>query len=225
MGKAIAKAPNPVKRVGKDLQSLMVNRLEDTYKGSKAALNYDTVFQLLIAVILSAQTNDNQVNKITEKLFFDYPDAPALSKLSQEELEQAIKTCGLYKNKAKNIIAASKCILTDFKGEVPTTRKELMSLPGVGRKTANVVLSVGLGQPALAVDTHVFRVSRRLGLAYASTPEGVEADLCELIPAEKWGDAHHWLIWHGRRVCAAQKPKCSICPLQELCPSCLNQGH
>lgn len=192
--------------------------LEEHYRDTVSALHYDNVFQLLVAVVLSAQTNDNQVNKITEKLFPVYGTPEKLASLTPEELEPYIKSCGLYKNKAKNIVGLSKKLLSDFNGQVPKEREALMSLPGVGRKTANVVLAVGFGIPALAVDTHVFRVSRRLGLATANTPDGVERELCAIIPEEKWAAAHHWLIWHGRRICSMQKPKCEQCPLLNLCP-------
>ena len=191
--------------------------LEDTYQGSASALKFDSVFQLMVAVILSAQTNDNQVNKITAELFHQYPDAAAFAQLTPEELEPSISSCGLYKNKAKNIVAASKIIQDQYGGEVPHTKEQLTALPGVGGKTANVILAVGFGIPALAVDTHVFRVANRLGLAHTRTPEQTEAALCALIPKEKWADAHHWLIWHGRKICAARHPDCERCPLQGLC--------
>ena len=202
-------------------QEKILQILEETYGGSQSALHFDSVYQLLVAVILSAQTNDNQVNKITGPLFRDYPDAAAMSQLSQEQLEPLIATCGLYKNKAKNILATSRILCREYGGEVPAEREALMQLPGVGRKTANVVLAVGFGIPALAVDTHVQRVSNRLGLAQAKTPEQTEAQLCAIIPEEKWPDAHHWLIWHGRKICAAQRPQCDKCPLAQLCPSAL----
>ncbi|MGI6361377.1 MAG: endonuclease III [Bacillota bacterium] len=191
--------------------------LEKTYQGSKTALNFNNTFQLLVAVILSAQTNDNQVNKITDELFKKYPDAKSMSSLRTTELENYIRTCGLYKNKAKNIIQTAKIINEEYEGQVPSDKESLMKLPGVGRKTANVIQSVGFGLPALAVDTHVFRVSRRLGLAKGRVPEAVEKELCAIIPEDKWGEAHHWLIWHGRKICKAQKPLCDICPLRELC--------
>ena len=202
-------------------QEKILQILEETYGGSQSALHFDSVYQLLVAVILSAQTNDNQVNKITGSLFRDYPDAEAMSQLSQEQLEPLIATCGLYKNKAKNILATSRILCREYGGQVPAERQALMQLPGVGRKTANVVLAVGFGIPALAVDTHVQRVSNRLGLAQAKTPEQTEAQLCAIIPEEKWPDAHHWLIWHGRKICAAQRPQCDKCPLAQLCPSAL----
>jgi len=192
--------------------------LEQTYRGSSSALHFTSPFELMVAVILSAQTNDNQVNKITKKLFKKYHTPEQFSQLSPEMLEQEIKTCGLYKNKAKNIIAASKLLMSQYAGQVPKTREELMSLPGVGRKTANVILSNAFGIPALAVDTHVFRVSARLGLSSGKSPEKTEEELAAIIPEEKWGDAHHWLIWHGRKICLARKPNCENCPVSLLCP-------
>ena len=194
--------------------------LEEIYQGIGSALKYGSVFQLLVAVMLSAQTNDNQVNKITASLFQRYGDAAAFAALSAEELIPYICSCGLYKNKAKNIIAASIIICEQYGGDVPQNKDKLTALPGVGSKTANVVLSQGFGIPALAVDTHVFRVARRLGLAGGKTPEIVEQELCALIPREKWGEAHHWLIWQGRRICLAQKPHCNECPLAIQCPEC-----
>ncbi len=193
--------------------------LEQTYRGSASQLRFHSVFQLLIAVMLSAQTNDNQVNRVTEQLFRDYPDAAAFVKLTPEALEPRIASLGLYRNKAKNAVAAARILAEEYGGQVPQDKQALTSLPGVGNKTANVVLAVGFGIPALAVDTHVFRVSRRLGLSDGKTPEQVEAQLCALIPQEKWPEAHHWLIWHGRRICQARKPDCPACPLQEFCPS------
>jgi len=194
-------------------------RLNETYHDSRSALHFQTPYQLLVAVILSAQTNDNQVNKITDELFPAYPGPRQISSLSLMELENKIKTCGLYHNKAKNILAATAVIIKEYGGEVPADRDKLMLLPGVGRKTANVILSVAFGLPALAVDTHVFRVARRLGLAHGATPEKVEAELCLLIPQNHWSSAHHWLIWHGRKLCSAQRPHCRECFLNDICPS------
>lgn len=193
--------------------------LEETYQGSKSALRFDSVFQLMVAVILSAQTNDQQVNRITAELFPRYGDAAAFAALEPEQLEPLISSCGLYRSKAKNIIASSRLIRDQFGGEVPATKEELLTLPGVGGKTANVILAVGFGIPALAVDTHVHRVANRLGLAQSKTPAQTEAALTALIPKKKWADAHHWLIWHGRRVCFARNPNCPGCPLNQLCPS------
>ena len=192
--------------------------MAQVYAEDGPALEYQTVYQLLVAVMLSAQTNDNQVNKITRQLFVDYGTPQAMAQLSAPELEAKIQTCGLYKNKAKNIAATTRLLLDEYNGEVPHTREELVRLPGVGRKTANVVLSVGFGLPALAVDTHIFRVAHRLGFSPGKTPDAVEADLCRLIPEADWAKAHHWFIWHGRRVCDARRPNCQECPLAALCP-------
>jgi endonuclease-3 len=217
-----------------DKNKQILDILQATYAGSESALHFESVFQLLVAVILSAQTNDNQVNKITGQLFSLYGDAAAFAGLKSEELEPYINSCGLYKNKAKNIIAAAQIIMEKYDGQVPADKEALKALPGVGNKTANVILSVGFGIPALAVDTHVFRVSNRLGLAKAKTPEDTEKQLCAIIPREQWGEAHHWLIWHGRKICSAQKPKCNICPLglghkgaephTVLCPATLHRA-
>lgn len=193
--------------------------LEKTYQGAASALLFSTPFELLVATILSAQTNDNQVNKITGPLFKKYHSSEDFASLTPELLEPLIKTCGLYKNKAKNIIGAAQVIVSRFGGNLPKTRKELMLLPGVGRKTANVVLSNAFGIPALAVDTHVFRVAGRTGLSSGRSPEQTEQDLMKIIPEEKWGAAHHWLIWHGRKVCTARNPKCTMCPVALYCPT------
>ena len=193
-------------------------RLAEVYADTESALHFGSTYQLLVAVMLSAQTNDNQVNKITASLFPDYGTPVQMITLSLPELEEKIQTCGLYKNKAKNILAATHILLTQYGGEVPHTREELVALPGVGRKTANVVLSVGFGLPALAVDTHIYRVAHRLGLSSGKTPDAVEADLCALIPEADWAKAHHWFIWHGRRVCDARRPKCADCPVGDICP-------
>lgn len=199
----------------------MMARLAAEYAGIGPALHFGNTYQLLVAVILSAQTNDNQVNKITDELFKEYGTPQKLAGLTLPELETKIKTCGLYKNKAKNILAATHILLDEYAGEVPAEREKLMKLPGVGRKTANVVLAVGFGVPALAVDTHIFRVAHRMGLSCGKTPDDVERDLCALLPREKWAEAHHWFIWHGRRVCDAKKPRCESCPVGDWCPRLL----
>lgn len=191
--------------------------LENEYGKTTTALKFETEFQLLVATIMSAQSTDEQVNKITARLFKEHPDAESFAKLSQEKLEEKIKRVGLYRNKAKNILAAAKMIMNGFDGEVPRTREELTQLPGVGRKTANVVMSVAFNVPAIAVDTHVFRVANRIGLANAKNELNTEKQLMENIPESKWSFAHHWLIWHGRRVCKARNPRCGICPLQDYC--------
>ena len=203
--------------LSKDKIQKVLEILEKEYGGTGTALNFKTPFQLLVATMMAAQSTDKQVNKITEHLFKEYPDAQAFARLAPEELEEKIKKVGLFRSKARNIVATARKILSDYGGEVPRTRQELMKLPGVGRKTANVVISVAFDQDAIAVDTHVFRVANRIGLANAKTPRETEEQLMANIPREKWSAAHHWLIWHGRKVCKAQNPRCDICPLTPYC--------
>ena len=192
--------------------------LEGSYPEAKAELNFTNPFETLIATILSAQCTDKRVNKCTEKLFKDYPDAFALAKLSPEELEPMIKECGLFHSKAKNIVAACRELVEKYDGVVPNDRKKLMALPGVGQKTAGVVLMAAFGDSQIPVDTHVFRVTRRIGLAQADTPEGVEKQLQGILEKSTWSKAHHLFIWHGRRVCHARNPECASCPLDKgLC--------
>ncbi len=191
--------------------------LKKEYGNTGTALKFQTPFQLLVSTMLAAQSTDKQVNKITRELYRKYPDAAAFARLSPEELEKEIRSIGLYRNKARNIIAMSRMLMEKYDGEVPQTRQELVKLPGVGRKTANVVLSVGFNQDAIAVDTHVFRVSNRIGLANAPNVEKTEQQLMENIPRQEWSAAHHWLIWHGRKICRAQNPRCEVCPLKDWC--------
>ena len=191
--------------------------LATLYPDAKPALHYTTPYELLVAVVLSAQCTDERVNIVTEKLFQKYSTPEAMVTLSQKELEKYIFSCGFYRMKAEHILSAARDILEKFGGEVPGTIEELMTLAGVGKKTANVVYSVAFGGAAIAVDTHVFRVSNRLGLAKGSTPLAVEEELCKVIPKEDWSKAHHWLIYHGRRVCHSQKPACESCTLAHLC--------
>jgi endonuclease-3 len=169
--------------------------------------------------MLSAQCTDARVNMVTPALFQAHPDAASMATLRPEELEPFIKTCGLYRSKAKNVVAASRLLVERHGGQVPQTMAELTALPGVGRKTANVVLSVAFDQAAIAVDTHVFRVANRLGLTKAKNPAQTEMQLMKVIPQADWSDAHHWLIHHGREICHARRPECARCPLRELCPS------
>ena len=191
--------------------------LSETYAGARPALHYNTAFELLVAVILSAQCTDERVNKVTAELFKQHNTPETMLALSQEQLEGYIFSCGLYRSKAAHILSASKDIVEKFGGKVPGGFAELKSLAGVGQKTANVVSSVWFDKDAIAVDTHVFRVSNRLGLARANTPLKTEEQLKAAIPQEDWSKAHHWLIWHGRRVCHAQKPDCPHCPLSAVC--------
>lgn len=180
-------------------------------------LEYASPFQLLIAVLLSAQATDVSVNKATRKLFPVAPTAEAMLDLGEVKLAEFIQTIGLYKTKAKNTIATCRILVEQYKGEVPTTREALEALPGVGRKTANVVLNTAFGQPTIAVDTHIFRVGNRTKLATGKTPLDVELKLLKHTPNEFKLDAHHWLILHGRYVCKSRKPECSQCCIADLC--------
>ena len=191
--------------------------LSEVYAGARPALQYETAYELLVAVILSAQCTDERVNKVTAELFKEHATPEAMLTLSQEELEKYIFSCGLYRSKAAHILSASRDIIEKFGGKVPEDFKSLRSLAGVGQKTANVVSSVWFDKDAIAVDTHVFRVSNRLGLADANTPLKTEEQLKEAIPQKNWSEAHHWLIWHGRRVCHSQRPDCGNCPRSEYC--------
>ena len=191
--------------------------LENLYPDAKPALIYSTPYELLVAVILSAQCTDERVNKVTAVLFEKHSTPETMLQLTQTELEKYIFSCGFYRMKAEHILSASKDIIEKFDGKVPDTIEELMSLAGVGKKTANVVYSVAFGGDAIAVDTHVFRVSNRLGLAKGKTPEEVEKGLNKAIPQKDWAKAHHWLIYHGRRVCHSRRPNCEECPLSSLC--------
>ncbi len=206
-------------RVTKKIKDKQLEILEEHYGDTKPALIFKNPFELLIAVILSAQCTDKRVNVTTARLF-KYADTPEkIIEIGLPALEDEIRDCGLFRNKAKNIMATCIKLVEDYGGAVPESFEELIKLPGVGRKTANVVSSIAFGRPAIAVDTHVFRVSNRLGLAKGETPLEVEKKLQKVIPIEKWSSAHHWLIWHGRRICRAQKPLCRECPLLEVCPS------
>ncbi len=196
----------------------VIEILEATYGGMQTALHYATPFELLVAVILSAQCTDERVNKITARIFPKYNTPAKMAALSQAELEAEIRDCGLFHAKAKNLLATCRMLLEDFQGQVPDSIEMLMRLPGVGKKTANVVASIVYQIPAIAVDTHVFRVSHRLGLACGADPLATEKELQAAIPMEKWSDAHHWLIWHGRKICKARKPLCAECALAALCP-------
>lgn len=195
----------------------ILNELARLYPDAQPALHFKTAYELLVAVILSAQCTDERVNKVTEVLFKEHSTPQSMLKLSQEELEKYIFSCGFYRNKAAHILSASKDILEKFGGEVPPTLEELKTLAGVGQKTANVVYAVAFGGDAIAVDTHVFRVSNRLGLAEGNTPAKVEAGLNKAIPKNEWSKAHHYLIYHGRRVCHSQKPDCKNCTLKKYC--------
>ena len=191
--------------------------LAQLYPDAKPALHFNSAYELLVAVILSAQCTDERVNKVTAVLFQNYNTPQKMLTLTQRELEKYIFSCGFYRMKAEHILSASLDIIEKFNGEVPNTVETLMSLAGVGKKTANVVYSVAFGGDAIAVDTHVFRVSNRLGLAKGKTPLEVEAGLQKAVQKSDWSKAHHWLIWHGRKVCHSQKPDCGNCKLCLLC--------
>lgn len=191
--------------------------LKEDYPDAKCELNHESPFQLLVATILSAQTTDKKVNEVTETLFRDYPDLDAFLTLSVEELEERIKQIGLYRSKAKNLIMMCNQLKEKFNGEVPRTMEEITSLAGAGRKTANVVLSNAFGVPSIAVDTHVFRVSNRLGMADSNNVLEVEKQLQKELPKREWSLTHHLLIFHGRRCCIARNPKCEICNLTNYC--------
>jgi len=194
-----------------------MEKLKEKYPEAKCELNFKNTFQLLVATILSAQTTDKKVNEVTEELFKIYKTPSDFLTLSQAELEEKIRKIGLYRNKAKNILDMCRILVEKFNGEVPNNMDDLISLPGVGRKTANVVLSNGFGIPAIAVDTHVFRVANRIGLANSDNVLETEKQLMSILPKDMWSLAHHLLIWHGRRICEARKPKCEICPITSEC--------
>ena len=206
-------------RVTKKIKEEQIRILGEVYKDTKPALIFRNPFELLIVVILSAQCTDKRVNVTTARLFRKAATPEAILSLGLAALEEEIRDCGLFRNKAKNIMATCQILCEHYGGEVPADFEKLQELPGVGRKTANVVMSVGFNAPAIAVDTHVFRVSNRLKLAAGDTPLAVEQGLMKAIPQDKWSAAHHWLIWHGRNICKARKPLCDKCPLAEVCPS------
>ncbi len=191
--------------------------LEQTYPDAECELNYTNAFELLIATILSAQCTDVRVNKVTEELFKKYNKPEDFAKLSTAEISEEIKSCGLFKSKAQKIKETSVILCSNYGGEVPDKMEELVKLPGVGRKTANVVLSNAFGVDAIAVDTHVFRVSNRIGLVKTDTPEKTEFELMKVLPKKRWSKSHHLIIFHGRRICKARKPECNICPIVEYC--------
>ncbi|WP_026486931.1 endonuclease III [Caldanaerobius polysaccharolyticus] len=195
----------------------IIGILEKAYPDARPGLNFNSPFQLLIATILSAQCTDKRVNMVTSRLFKKYVSPEDFANADIKELQEEIKECGLYRSKSKNIIEACKKIVQEYGGNVPQSREELVKLPGVGRKTANVVLSNAFGVSAIGVDTHVFRVANRLGLASSKDVYGTERDLMDILPERVWGKAHHLLIYHGRKVCKARKPLCDSCLLNGYC--------
>jgi endonuclease-3 len=195
--------------------------LAGAYPDAHCELDHRDAFQLLVATILSAQCTDKNVNKATPALFAAYPDAPTLAKASALDVEGPIRSLGLYRAKARHLVGMAQALCSRHHGQVPRDRAALKALPGVGRKTANVVLSNAFGLPGLAVDTHVLRVGKRLGLLRSADPVKAEAELCSQLPPKDWGLASHLLIWHGRRVCVARTPRCGDCVLRRSCPSAL----
>jgi len=199
--------------------------LKKTYPGAKIALEFDTPVQLLVAVILSAQCTDVRVNIVTKDLFKKYKNVKAFADADIEEFQEDIRSTGFYKNKAKNIICAAKAIVEDHGGRVPDNMEELLELPGVGRKTANCILGNAYNTPGITCDTHVIRLSRRLGLSENSDPVKLEFDLMKIVPKKRlggWTMFSHVIIWHGRNICKARKPDCQNCPIAEYCPSANN---
>lgn len=195
----------------------ILDELEKLYPDADCELEFSSPYQLLVAVMLSAQCTDKRVNIVTRELFKDYGTPKKMITLTQTDLEQKIFSCGFYINKAKNILEATNIILNNYNGNVPQNIKELRELPGVGRKTANVVAATVFSYPAIAVDTHVFRVANRIGLAKAKNVLDTELQLQKILPENRWIKAHHAILWHGRRCCSSQKPKCAQCPICEMC--------
>ncbi len=200
--------------------SAILTKLDEAYPHATCALKHENPFQLLVATILSAQCTDTRVNMVTPELFRKYPDAKHLAYANPAELQQEIRTTGFFRNKTKSLIGASKKLVEEFGGEVPRTMEELLTLPGVARKTANVVLGTGYGVASgVVVDTHVQRVTKRLDLTKNTDPKKIEQDLMKVIPQKRWILFSHQIIWHGRRVCQARKPRCIECNLEKLCYS------
>lgn len=215
-----AKPARPARAAGTDPKRVaaILARLDEAYPNAACELNHKNAFELLIATILSAQCTDVRVNQVTETLFKKYPDAKAFAYANPSELEQEIRPTGFFRNKTKSVMGAGKGILENFGGEVPRTMEEILTLPGVARKTANVVLGTAYGIPSgIVVDTHVQRIANRLDLTHNEDPKKIELDLMQVIPKEKWIQFSHQIIWHGRRVCQARKPKCVECNMESLC--------
>lgn len=217
LAKQAGKTADSVKPLDPAATARVLAGLEAHYGGMGTALHYGNDFELLVAVMLSAQTTDVYVNKVTPGLFARYPTPQAMAEADLDEVERLIGGVSFYKTKAKNLIATSRILVEQYGGRVPADHTALVALPGVGNKTANVVVSTAFNMPAIAVDTHVFRVSNRLGLATAKTVEETERQLQQAIPRELWSSAHHWLIWHGRKICKAPVPRCEQCFLTADC--------
>jgi endonuclease-3 len=215
-----AKAAKPARAAGTDPQRVaaILAKLDEAYPNATCELKHENAFQLLISTILSAQCTDVRVNQVAETLYKKYPDPKAFAYATPSELEQEIRPTGFFRNKTKSVMGASKAIIEKFGGEVPRRMEEILTLPGVARKTANVVLGTAYGIPSgIVVDTHVQRIANRLDLTRNEDPKKIEQDLMQLIPKEKWIQFSHQIIWHGRRVCQARKPKCIECNMESLC--------
>jgi endonuclease III len=208
---AESKEPDPA------LAQEVLSVLRQTYPDADCALDYHNPYELLVATILSAQCTDRRVNQVTPRLFTVYPDPHALAQADPAELEELIRTAGFFRTKARNLTAAAAVLVKEFGGAVPPTLEDLLSLPGVGRKTANVILGNAFKIPAMVVDTHVKRVAYRFGWTRNTDPKKIEVDLCRLIPEEQWTQTGHLLIYHGRAICKAPVPLCSVCPVLRLC--------
>ena len=206
-------------QVDKKYISKLLRILDKEYPEPNTALNYSTPFELLIATILSAQSTDKIINQVTKELFKKYKKPEDFAKIKKVELESDIKKTGFFRNKARSLIGCSKKLISDFNGNVPDKLEDLISLPGVGRKTANCVLGSYFGIPGIVVDTHVKRLANRLGLTEETNPEKIEKDLMISIPRKRWIRFSNQIIWHGRTFCIARKPKCSECPMKKICPS------
>ena len=203
--------------MNRETKNKILEKLEEMYPDAKPELIFSNPYETLVATMLSAQCTDKQVNKVTAELFKVANTPEQMLALGEEKLMDMIHSCGFFRMKGKHILETSRILVEKYGGEVPADRDTLTELPGVGRKTANVVVSNAFHIPAIAVDTHVFRVSNRIGLAEAKTVEKTEEQLMAHIPREDWSDAHHWIIFHGRRVCAAQRPRCAGCALNQIC--------
>lgn len=204
-------------KLSRQKKDAVIQKLLEAYPDAQCALDYKSEFQLLVSVVLSAQTTDKSVNEVTPALFAQAPDAFAMAKLSQEEIQTLIKRIGMYRTKAASLSKLSMMLVEQYNGQVPADYDKLLKLPGVGRKTANVVLSVAFGEQRIAVDTHVFRLSNRIGLTDETNVLNTELSLMQAIPKPQWTAMHHALIYHGRQVCAARNPKCEICCINEYC--------
>ena len=206
-----------MKRIKNEQIEEVMDRLETMHPEATCALDHRNNYELLVAVVLSAQTTDVSVNKVTPALFQHYPDPESLAAADPSEVAEIIKTIGLYKNKSQNIVKLAGKLIEDYDGKVPGDFDKLTALPGVGRKTANVILAEAFGEPAIAVDTHVFRVAKRIGLTDAKDPNKTEEQLRKRLPKEKWIRAHHLLIFHGRKICHARRADCAACELKDIC--------